>query len=466
LYNLSLSKIAQAIQAELIGEGGRIEPSGASIDTRNLEPGQLFFALAGEKTDGHNFLKEACRLGAAAAVVNRIPPELQGIDFPLLLVPDPEKALQRLAFVQRNLTQSPVIAITGSTGKTTTKDILASILAEKGNVLSTEGNYNNELGLPLTLLALEKQHWAVVTEMGMDDLGEIDFLASIAQPTHGIITNIGHAHQEVLGSQEKIAQAKAELFPHISPNGGLTLNKQDEAILQPWLSNVRCQINWVDYSPPADLWATEILPNECNYGYTFQICTEGRKLPVTLNIPGRHNIINSLAAVSIARQLGLSWEEIKSGLSKVHLTPMRLEIIELPEQELTLINDAYNANPASMAAALEVLHNVAGNRRKIAVLGDMFELGSYSVAGHLEVGEKAQAIHPEYLVTVGEFGHYIAEGAVNAGLPAGKIRSFRENREALSFLKKIITAGDVILVKGSRGVKMEQIVAGLCPAGR
>lgn len=463
MYNLSLSKIAQTIQAELIGEGGRVEPRGASIDTRKLEPGDLFFALPGEKTDGHNYLVDAYRLGAVAAVVNRIPPEIQGVDFPLLVVPEPEKALQQLALVQRSRTGIPVIAITGSTGKTSTKDILASILAEKGEVLSTRGNYNNELGLPLTLLALEKQHWAVVVEMGMDALGEIDFLASIAEPTHGLITNIGHAHQEILGSQEKIAQAKAELFPHISPKGGLVLNKQDEAILQPWLSNVRCPISWVDFSPPANFWATEIRPNEHNYGYTFKVCAEGRKIPLTLNIPGRHNIVNSLAAVSIARQLGLSWEEIRLGLSKVQLTPMRLEIIRLPKQEITIINDAYNANPDSMASALEVLQSVAGKRRKIAVLGDMFELGSYSVEGHLEVGEKAKAIHPEYLITVGELGHYIAQGAVKAGFPEGNTRSFRDNREALSFLKSIVAPGDVILVKGSRGVQMERIVAGLRP---
>ncbi|NLC76373.1 MAG: UDP-N-acetylmuramoyl-tripeptide--D-alanyl-D-alanine ligase [Clostridia bacterium] len=465
MYNLSLSKIAEAIEAKLIGEGERVEPRGASIDTRKLKPGDLFFALAGEKTDGHHYLAEAYRLGAVAAVVNRIPPELQRMDFPLLLVPEPEKALQRLALVQRNLAQVPVIAVTGSTGKTTTKDILASILAVKGNVLSTRGNYNNELGLPLTLLALEKQHWAVVTEMGMDALGEIDFLASIARPTHGVITNIGRAHQEILGSQEKIAQAKAELFPHISPEGGLVLNKQDEVKLRPWLPNVRCRISWIDYLPPADLWVTEIRPNEHNHGHTFEVCAEGRRIPLTLNIPGRHNIINSLAAVSIARQLGLSWEEIKLGLSMVHLTPMRLEIIQLPEQKLTLINDAYNASPDSMASALEVLQSVAGKRRKIAVLGDMFELGSYSVKGHFEVGEKAKAIQPEYLITVGELGRFIAEGAIKAGFPQSKTRSFRENQEALLFLKSIVTAGDVILVKGSRGVQMEQIVAGLCPIG-
>lgn len=460
MHNLSLSEIAEVIQAKLLGEELQVKPKGASIDTRKLEPGQLFFALKGEKTDGHNYLAEACRLGAVAAVVSYIPSEFQEKYFPLLLVDDPEKALQQLALVQRNLLHGPVIAITGSTGKTTTKDILAAILSENGPVLSTLGNYNNELGLPLTLLSLEEKHWAIVLEMGMDDLGEIDALGTIAKPTHGIITNIGHAHQEILGSQEKIAQAKAELFPHISPEGGVVLNKQDQMILKPWLSELRCPITWIDYLSSADLWATEIQSNENNHGYNYQICTEGEKAPVTLNIPGKHNIINSLSAVAIARQLGLSWEKISSGLSKVQLTPMRLEIIQLPAQ-LTLINDSYNANPASMISALEVLQSVGGNRRRIAILGDMYELGDYSVQGHREVGKKAKEIEPAYLITVGQLAQQIAEGAIRAGLSEDHTRVFLSNREALSFLKEIITSGDVILVKGSRGLKMEEIIMGL-----
>lgn len=466
MYKLSLSEIAQAVQAKLTSENFQIEPKGASIDTRKLEPGQLFFALKGEKTDGHSYLAEAQRLGAVAAVVRHVPPEFQKADFPLLLVREPEKALQQLASVQRSLMQGPLIAITGSTGKTTTKDILAAILAERGDILSTQGNYNNQLGLPLTLLSLEEKHWAVITEMGMGNLGEIDLLAKIAEPTHGIITNIGYAHQEVLGSQEKIAQAKAELFPHISPSGGVVLNKQDQLILKPWLQNLSCPVSWFDYLPPADLWPTEIQPNKRDYGYTYQICAEGKRIPVTLSIPGKHNIINSLAAASIARQLGLSWEEIRAGLSKVRLTPMRLEIIQLSEQELTVINDAYNASPDSMVSALEVLREVGGKRRRIAILGDMYELGQHSVQCHLEVGKKTEAIQPTYLITVGELAKHIAKGAIRAGLSEGSTRSFQSNQEALSHLKKIINPGDVVLIKGSRGVKMEEIITGLSAMNR
>ncbi|MFY9175281.1 MAG: UDP-N-acetylmuramoyl-tripeptide--D-alanyl-D-alanine ligase [Peptococcia bacterium] len=463
MYQLSLNKIAQALRAEPIGEDidQQIEPSGASIDTRTLKPGQLFFAFKGEKTDGHAYLSEAQRLGAVAAVVSYIPPDFQQGDFPLFLVADVEKALQQLAELQRSFFQGPLIAITGSTGKTTTKDMLTAILSEKGEVLSTQGNYNNELGLPLTLLSLEEKHWAMVTEMGMDALGEIDRLGEIAKPTHGIITNIGHSHQEILGSQERIAQAKAELFPHVSPTGGMVLNKQDEALLNPWLPELRCPVKWVACSAPADIWVGEVWTNKGNYGYTFQICTEGEEVSITLNIPGRHNIINSLSAVGIARQLGLSWEEIRRGLSKIQLTPMRLEIIHLEEQKLTVINDAYNANPASMASALEVLQTVAGKGRKIAVLGDMYELGDFEVQGHLEVGKKAVDVQLDYLFTVGKLARYIAEGAITAGFPESGIGLCQNNQEALSYLKKALQPGDVILIKGSRGVKMEEIVTDL-----
>lgn len=458
MYNLSLDKIAEIIEAQLIGNAGDLEPVGASIDTRSLKPGEIFFAFEGDRTDGHDYLHQAYAGGAIAAVVSYVPDNPPESGLPLLVVPEPEKALQALALAQRDIFSGPLIAITGSTGKTTTKDILASLLIQKGDILSTVGNYNNQLGLPLTLLALEKKHWAVVCEMGMGGLGEIDLLAQISRPSYAIVTNIGHAHQEVLGSQKKIAQAKAEVFSYLPITGGIVLNKQDQAILKPWLSDLNCPITWIDYVPPADLWVEDIVPNYQNYGYGFQICANGEKIPVALNIPGKHNIINSLAAVGIARRLGLSWEEIKTGLNKVDLTPMRLEISQLEEQKITIINDAYNANPASMFSALDVLETVAAKQRKIVILGDMYELGEYSHQGHLEVGEKVESVTPAYLITVGSLARQIAEGARKAGMSKEQISSFANNEEVLVYLKSILRPGDVILIKGSRGVQLEKIV--------
>ena len=461
MYDFTLGEIAQVIQAELIGGDAQIKPLGASIDTRKLRPGQLFFALKGERTDGHHFLEQAFVQGAAGAVVNYLPPGFSKPGFPLLLVDDSERALQHLASVQRQMMKGPVIAITGSTGKTTTKDILASILHQKGAVLSTEGNYNNQLGLPLTLLSLEQKHWAIIVEMGMGGLGEIDLLAKIAKPTHGLITNIGHAHQEILGSQEKIAQAKAELFPYIPPEGGMVLNKQDQAILKTWVADLSCPVNWFDYSPPADLWASAVQVNKKDYGYTYQVNTKEEAIPMAINVPGKHNIINSLAAIGIARQLGLTWEEIRLGLSQVQLTSMRLEIIRPPGREITLINDAYNANPASMASSLEVLDTIAGSCRKIAILGDMYELGASWAEYHQEIGKKAKAVNPAYLITVGRLAQEIIEGALQSGFPKARTRSLENNQAVLAFLENIVAPGDVILVKGSRGVKMEEIIKGL-----
>jgi len=462
VFAFDLSQIAEAVQGQLLQGNPQLSPAGAAIDTRKLRKGDLFFALPGTKTDGHEFLAEAKEKGAMAAVVTDLEHVKQDLgDFPLILVNDSVKALQQLAVAQRQRFAGPVIAITGSTGKTTTKDMLTAILRQKGEVLSTQGNYNNELGLPLTILSLQPGHHALVTEMGMRGLGEIDFLAVIARPTYGIITNIGHTHQEILGSQEKIAQAKAELISHIPVHGAMALNKADKQLLAPWLSNLRCPVKWFNTDPPADIWAEDAKLNQWS-GYDYKICSSEGKFKVSLPIPGRHNILNSLAPAAIARFLGLSWTEICQGLSQVNLSAMRLETVEIPPAKgWTVINDAYNANPDSMCAALEVLGTIAGGRRAIAVLGDMYELGDYASQGHRLVGQKAKSEEIAYLITVGQLAGEIAKGAQEAGFPSERIRSCQNNEEAVSYLKEILQPDDVILLKGSRGVRMEEIMEGL-----
>lgn len=461
MFGINLAEVAQFVQGQLIQGNSQLYPKGVAIDSRKLQAGELFFALSGSQTDGHAFLGQAREKGAVAAVVTRlleIDDSLEG--FPLILVTDSEKALQQLAIAQRKIFQGPVVAITGSTGKTTTKDMLSAILMERGEILSTIGNYNNQLGLPLTILALQKEHWALITEMGMRGLGEIDFLSVIARPTHGIITNIGHTHQEILGSVERIAQAKAELISHIPITGVMALNYHDKTLLKPWLSNLRCPVKWFSLEPPADLWVEKIRINE-EFGYDYNICSKEGSFPVSLSIPGRHNIMNSLAPAVIARQLGVPWQDISRGLSKTRLSAMRLETITISKLDVTLINDAYNANPASMSSALEVLRNMAGDGRAIAVLGDMYELGDYAPEGHRLVGEKAKEQGVAYLITVGKQAHQIAQGANDANLPTELIKSCQNNQEALFYLKDILQPGDVVLIKGSRGVKMEEIVSGL-----
>jgi len=468
VFGLTLTNIAEIVQGKLTGGSGNIEPVGAAIDTRCIGEKELFFALKGEKADGHDFLTEARDRGAMAAIVSHRPSEYTDIGFPLIIVENVTKAMQQIALAMRRRFGGPVIAITGSTGKTTTKDMLWSVLRERGPVLKNKGNYNNELGLPLTLLALQKEHWAIVLEMGMRGMGEIDFLARHSEPGYGVITSIGHTHQELLGTVEKIAQAKAELISHIPYNGGLVLNISDKDRLKPWLSNIRSEVCWVGLQRPAQLWAEEI--SETGESLTdpvleFMICTiKGKEAVIKMPVLGRHNVINALLAAGIARQLGLKWEEIEAGLEKVSLSARRLELKEVRERDIMIIDDAYNANPESVAAALDTLVTLKSGqdrKRAVAVLGNMYELGSYEEEGHRLVGEKAQKAGVSFLITVGQLACDIAVGALSAGMDATQIRTCQNNSEAIACLKEMLKAGDLVLIKGSRGVKMEEIVFGL-----
>ncbi|PKM89487.1 MAG: UDP-N-acetylmuramoyl-tripeptide--D-alanyl-D-alanine ligase [Firmicutes bacterium HGW-Firmicutes-12] len=468
MYELTLEKITEATQGELRGTGGagEIQPTGVSIDTRTIKPGELFFAFIGERTDGHNYLQQALEKGAVAAVVSYLPEEASLEGFPIIKVKDVTKAIQQTALVMRRLFSGPIIAVTGSTGKTTTKDMLWSILSERGPVLCNAGNHNNELGLPLTILSLEKKHWAVVLEMGMRGLGEIDFLACLSEPNYGIITNVGHTHRELLGSQENIAQAKAELLSHIPSQGGIVLNKEDRILLKPWLSNIRCKVSWVNQNTSADIWARDIKElwnKDGQPSLSFSVYTRsGRECSLMLPVPGVHNVTNALLSVAMARQLGIKWEEISTGLRNLKLTSMRLELQYCDQRKILVINDAYNANPASMQAALEVLASrAATGQRPIAVLGNMYELGDYEEEGHILVGKKAKETGTAYLITVGDKARLIANGALKAGMKEENIHICYDNIQALDILKKIIQPNDVLLIKGSRGVKMEEIAIGL-----
>lgn len=460
MFDLSIAQLTQELRGELRNGEGKEFPSGASIDTRRLLPGELFFALKGEKNDGHDYLRQAIEKGALGAVVSEIPAGFKAEYFPLIIVRNVAQALSEAAYRQRKNFSGPVIAVTGSTGKTSTRDMLAAILREKGLVLTAQGNYNNELGLPLTILSLKKEHWAMVLEMGMRGLGEIDYLARIGEPRYGIITNIGHTHQEILGSREKIAQAKSELLSHIPADGGIALNVEDKKILKPWLSNIRSRVCWIGTTGAADIWAENVQVGENSVEFSV-FTSYGEECRVRLPVPGKHNVSNALCAAAIARFVKLPWEVIKTGLERTSLTPMRLEIKKNEQKDLTIINDTYNANPASMLAALDVLANMATVKRKIAVLGDMYELGDYSEEGHKEVGARTKEVDIAYLITVGHLAPGIARGALDSGMKKEKIKSCQDNREALFYLREIVQPGDAILVKGSRGVKMEEIVADL-----
>ncbi len=453
---VTIAEIAQALEYPYM-QTGEQHVTGIAIDSRNVRPGDLFVALTGEQTDGHNYLAQAIEHGASCVVISQSEAietyQLQNY----ILVADGVLFLQQLAHWLRKQTDIPVIAVTGSTGKTSTKDFLSAVLAPLGNVVVTKGNHNNELGMPLTICQLEEQTNAMVVEMGMRGLGQIDFLCRIAEPRYGLITNIGKTHCELLGSQENIAQAKCELLSHIPPDGVVALNSSDRAFIAPWLDTCRGRIVWYDSTGQdsmADYRADRI--EQHTEGITYQLQYGEQTETIHLAVHGVHNVSNSLGAIAIARELGVSWEDIKAHLAQAKLTGMRLDISKTADG-VTVINDAYNANPDSMKSAISVLVNQTGGR-KIAVLGDMYELGKYEEESHSMVGKEAAAQKVDYLIAVGQLGALIGQAAQAAGC---KVDYAVDNQQAMMYLANYIEKGDAVLVKGSRGMKMEQIVQNL-----
>jgi UDP-N-acetylmuramoyl-tripeptide--D-alanyl-D-alanine ligase len=447
------------MKGQLSGSGGRF-PQGVSIDSRTLVSGDLFFALRGENTDGRRYLREAKAKGAIGAVVEKDSPEFTPEDFPVILTRDAAAGLQALAFAQRRRFRGYVAAVTGSTGKTTTKEILAALLEGMGPVLRTQGNLNNQLGLPLTVLSLKETHRSMVLEMGMSGLGEIDALASLTRPDSGIVTNIGCVHMEKLGSREKIAQAKCELFSYIHPEGILILNAADRRWTDPWLSRASCPAATAgEDAAGADFWV-ESLGRQGRNGQRYRFY-QGRQLVLEGNLPmpGRHNGLNALMASLAARRAGVDWADIGGRLARVEAAKMRFEFVECPGWKVTLIHDAYNANPDSMAAALETLSETGEGRRLGAVLGGMSELGAYASQAHLEAGKLAGRLGLDFLLTVGGLAKGIAEGALREGMSESRVFTAEDNEEAFRHLQKMTRPGDWILFKGSRAAHIEDIIA-------
>ncbi|PKM80642.1 MAG: UDP-N-acetylmuramoyl-tripeptide--D-alanyl-D-alanine ligase [Firmicutes bacterium HGW-Firmicutes-14] len=452
----TVREITEAVSGKLIQGNPAAVLNRVSTDTRQINRGDLFFALAGERFDAHDFIDRAMAEEAGGLVVSRRV-ETGSWQGPVVLVEDTLKALQALAGNNRKHFTGPVIGVTGSNGKTTTKDMISSVLERKYKTLKTPGNLNNEIGLPLTLLELNHDYGAAVLEMGMRAPGEIDLLAAIALPTGAVITNIGETHLERLGSVENIARAKGEILDHIDEHGFAVLNGDDRLARG---QAARCRGKVVYYGLGGDVEiSARGLSSLGEKGMSFTAVTPVGDVKINLPVPGRHNVINALAAVGVGIKTGVPLEEIKEGLESTRLTSMRLEIIETGRA--TVINDSYNANPASVKAALQILDDLGRERRKIAILGDMFELGRRAAEGHREVGEEAAARKVDILVTVGTLAREIALGAGMAESPPAEIISFNSRSEAVSMLDKLVRQGDVVLVKGSRGMKMEEITRSL-----
>lgn len=448
----SLAEICQVTGGTLIAGSPEAVVMGVSTDSRQVQSGDLFVALPGERVDGHQFLGSAWNRGARAALISRprgMEPGWSGV----ILVEDTVRALGQLAAYHRRRFTLPVVGITGSVGKTSTKDMTAGVLGQRLRVLKSEGNLNTDIGLPLTLFHLTGEHQVAVLEMAMRALGEINYLCRIASPRVGIITTVGETHLEVLGSLENIARAKGELVAALPPDGVAILNGDN-----PWTRGMAARFPgrsiFFGVGPDNDIRPERI--SVAGAGTAYRLSTPAGEVEVNLAFLGRHQVMNSLAAAAAGLAFGLGLGEIKAGLEDFQATAMRMEMLH--GEGLTLLNDAYNASPTSTRAAIQTLGEVASHQRKLALLGGMLELGSYTETGHREVGEAAAAIGVDYLITVGELGRLIAQGASVGGLPEARIITARDNQEALTILMDLIKAGDFLLVKGSRGMRMEEIV--------
>lgn len=406
MYKFTAGEIAGVVSGEILQGDPGVVFDRVSTDTRQLNEGDLLIALVGERFDAHDFIDRATAQKAAGLIVSR-EVDTGPWQGPVILVGDTLKALQDLAAHNRSNFGGLVIGVTGSNGKTTTKDLIAAVLEQRYTVLKTEGNLNNHIGLPLTLLKLDDSFGAAVLEMGMRGLREIDLLAGIAKPDGAVITNIGETHLERVGSVANIARAKGEILDHINPEGFAVLNGDDSLVRG---QAGRCRGRVVLYGTGGEmpLTAQDIRSPE-GRSISFTALTPEGKIDLDIPIPGRHNVLNALAAVGAGLEAGVSLGEIKKGLGDARLTSMRLGIIE--GKRATVIDDTYNANPASVKAALEILADVGRGKRKIAILGDMYELGTRAFDGHREVGEATADRQVDVLVTVGSLAREIALGA-------------------------------------------------------
>ncbi|KML44203.1 UDP-N-acetylmuramoyl-tripeptide--D-alanyl-D-alanine ligase [Cytobacillus firmus] len=428
---------------------------GVSIDSRKIGKGNLFVPFKGENSDGHRFVEDAIEKGAAAAFWQKDVPN-PPLHLPILIVEDTLTALQELARSYRNELKVKVAGITGSNGKTTTKDMTANLLSLNYKVQKTEGNYNNHIGLPLTILALEEDTEIAVLEMGMSGRGEIDFLTKLARPDAVIITNIGESHLQDLGSREGIAEAKLEIINGLQENG-LVIYYGDEPLLDEKLKtyNGSAALRTFGRTGENDVYPVDIKQND--KGSTFGINGSSEKF--YLPVLGTHNVLNALAAMIAASHFGVPYEKMNEGFASLKLTNMRMELLEGKMGE-KIINDAYNASPTSMNAAIELVANLPGYKKKVLVLGDMLELGPQEEDFHYSTGKSVDAKKVDYVFTFGKLGEFIAKGAKEV-LPNGRVAAFTDKQNLIQELKKHVDQETIVLVKASRGMKLEEVVSAL-----
>lgn len=456
MRNITIKDILEVTNGELIIGNEELECENFSKDTRELQKGDTYIGIKGENFDGNKFWQQALEKGASCVIVENVKltedEKMRWKDKTIIIVKNTLEALYEIAKFKRSLYNIPVIAITGSVGKTSTKDIIANVVAQKYNALKTIGNNNNNIGLPFTILKL-KEHNALVVEMGMNHLGEISLLSLIAKPNICIITNIGTSHIGNLGSRENILKAKLEILEG-SENPTIIINN-DNDLLHKWYEENKTRWNIKTYgiNNKSDFETKEINLNI--YGSEFICDIGGKEEKVKVPVGGEHFVLNSLCAIAVGKELGIDVDKIITGIESFELTKKRMDIKELPNG-IKIINDAYNASFESMKATLEYLSEFKENR-KIAVLGDMFELGEYAEDLHKKVGKEVAKNKIDILICNGENSKYIASQAKEEGMNEKNIYIIENREEVLKVLKDISTKGDIILFKASNGIKFFEL---------
>ncbi|NLL66195.1 MAG: UDP-N-acetylmuramoyl-tripeptide--D-alanyl-D-alanine ligase [Clostridiaceae bacterium] len=451
MKSLSAETISKMVQGKLAASS-EIVVNQVSIDTRTLKKGSLFIAIKGERFDGHDYIKQAVANGASLVMVR------EGIALPdntsAIFVTDTLKALGMLAHEYRKLFSIPIVAVTGSVGKTSTKEMISAILAAKYNVHKSKGNFNNDIGLPLSVLELDDEHEVAVFEMGMRGFGEISTLSYIVNPDISVITNIGISHIERLGTRQNILKAKLEILNGMKKQGVVILNGDDE-LLSGLKGLLQHKTLFYGIDENQDIWAYD-LSSKGEEGVYFQVKTDKNDMKLFIPAPGLHNVHNALAGIAVAETLNMNESEIRKGLEGFSGGQMRLSIED--KDGIKFINDSYNAAPSSMTAALEVLCEIAGPRRRWAILGDMLELGDWAQEAHKKIGRLVSESGIEYMVAIGSLAKWYVEGAEEDSSSKTITRLFNTASEAKPYIEALVQKGDVLLFKGSRMIKLDILV--------
>lgn len=452
MNSLTISELLIATKGKLVIGSENENIKDIVIDSRKANKDNVFVAVIGENLDGHQFMQSAYENGCKTFIKNASSSiKLNSSDINLIEVKDTQIALGDIAKYYRDKFDIPYIGVTGSVGKTTTRDMIYAAVSSRLNTLKNQGNLNNHFGVPLTLFNLDYSYECAVIEMGMSNFKEIEYLANIVKPKIGVISNIGLSHIENLGSQDGILKSKMEIATNFNEENTLVVNGDDKFLITLKEKDLNYNLKTFGFNKYNDIYCKNYIMNEKDL--TFICYIDGKEEEILIPTVGEHNIYNAMAAILVGRELNIPLEDIKSGLRNFKATKMRLDIIK--NDKMTIINDAYNASPDSMEAALKILGRY--KNRKVAILGDMFEMGEHTEYGHRLVG-KSTINNTDILITIGQDSKFICKEAETLGFDKNNIHHFNTKEEAIEEIDKLVKEDDVVLVKASRGMKLEKIV--------